>query len=170
MYRKANNNGGVVLRGASSGEVLNNVPAVTEPDSFVFGSTVVLDVNTKSVLPLGNFAYNNKKPIMKGFTTEINGNSFSSSAAAVNSTGNADTSLTSSIHPISFVRTRLEHRAMESGHYNYFTGKYDAGYPDVQRDSLGLDIAANPSRSNPGKILFAYSKRLISTNYHSKNG
>lgn len=167
---KANNDSGVVIRGSSAGDVLNNVAIPLSPDELPFASTVVDGVNTDTALPLGNFAFDNERPIIKGYTTTINGDSFSSSAAAVRSTGNADPSLTSSIHPVSSVRTRLEATAQRDGRFNGVTGKYDAGYPDVQLDDLNVDIAANPTRENPGRIHFAHGKRLISTSYYPKTG
>jgi hypothetical protein len=167
---KSNNDSGVVLNASSAGDVLNNVAVVLNQDELPFASTVVDGENTNPALALGNFAYDNERPIVKGFTSTINGDSFSSSAAAVRSTGNANPSLTSSIHPVSTVRTRLESTAQREGRFNGVTGKYDAGYPDVQLDDLNVDIAANPTRANPGRIHFAQGKRLISTSYYPKTG
>lgn len=167
---RPNNNSGVVLRAATSGNVLNNVAIPINPDELPFGSTVVVNVNTSTAVPLGNFAYNNQEPLIKGYTNRINGDSFSSSALGLRTPGNADPSLTSSIHPISSVRTRLDKTAFREGRFNTFTGKYDAGYPDVQLDDLRVDVAANPSRQEPGRIHFAHGKRLISTGYIPKTG
>lgn len=169
-FARPNNNSGVVLKGASSNNILSNVPVTLNPDDLPFASTVVEGVNTDSALSLGNFAFDNQKPIVKGFTTSINGDSFSSSAAGVSSTGNADPALTSAIHPISTVRTRLSTTAERGGRFNHVTGKFDPGYPDVQTDDLGVDTAAVPSRENPGKLHYAHGKRLISTSYYPKNG
>lgn len=169
-FPKANNDSGVVMRAATTGNVLNNVARPLNPEDMPFGSQVVFGVNTQSALPIGNFAFNNKRPIVKGSTTSINGNSFSSSALAVSSTGNANTGLTSSIHPVQYIRTRLVSTAMRENRFNEVSGKFEPGYPDVQLDNLLLDVAASPTRNNPGRIHFAHGRRLISTSYRPKTG
>jgi hypothetical protein len=170
VLETANNNSGVVLKAATTSNILNNVARPLLRDGTPFGSTVVVGVNAQSAVPLGNFAYNNERPLVKGFTTTLNGGGFASSANAIRSTGNAATNLTSGIHPISSVRTRLEKTAFREGRFNMFTGKYNVGYPDVQLDDLGVDIAAVPSRLNPGRLHYTYSKRIVSTGYESKTG
>jgi hypothetical protein len=164
---RANNDSGVVLRAATAGTVLNNVAIPLDPDSLPFASTVAQTSNVQGLLAGGEFAYDNNKPLIKGYTNSINN---FSPAEGINSTGNANSENTSAIHPVSFVRTRLVRTAFRDGRFNNFTGKFDAGYPDVQLDDLLVDVAANPSRAEPGRIHFTYGKRLISSGYYPKTG
>lgn len=169
LLQRANNNSGVVNKAFSDSSVLNNVPAILNPEELPFGSTVIDGDNTDPAIPLGTFAFSNNDPIIKGFTTTLNG-SDTIRAVDIASRGNAAPDLTSSIHPVSSVRTRLETTAQRDGRFNGFTGKYDAGYPDTQLDDLGLDIAATPTRENPGRIHYIQGKRLVSSSYEKKTG
>jgi hypothetical protein len=60
--------------------------------------------------------------------------------------------------------------AFRENRFNEVTGKFEAGYPDVQLDDLRVDTAANPTRQNPGRITFTYGKRLINSGYYPKTG
>jgi hypothetical protein len=171
LLPQVKNNGGIALKGG--------VPYESNPSplkSFsnkrsyyfasVFASTVVDGVNVTGsnqniLLPV---PYTKGKPIIKRTPSTL------TNGSVVLTSGNVDTSLTSSIHPITTYRTRLQHTAFKQGKYQYTTGKFDAGYPDNSQDDFGYDSIAYVDRANPGKLIFLNSKNVNIVSYPSKTG
>ena len=165
------NNGGTALKGGvpyennpSSLKSFSNKVSSYFPTTF--GSTVVDGVNITGsnqnlMIPV---PYEDGKPIIKRTRSTL------ANINVLLSAGDYATSNISGIHPITSYRTRLEQTAYREGKYNYYSGKYDAGYPDNTQDDFGFDSAAYVSRSNPGNIIFLNSRNINITQYPTKTG
>lgn len=163
------NDSGVVFKG---GSVSSSSPAQAfasqySPDSLPFASYVVQGVNTTTALSDEGsvFAYNTNTPLIKGETVVINSQSLNHE---LYTTGTANPSLINSIHPVFGARTRLAASAIRNGYFDIYTGKFDLGWPDVQYDAFGDDVAATPSRSNPGTMYYSLGKKYVAKNYQAK--
>lgn len=155
------NNGGAASKITSTTSADMVGVSVAREDVGVFGSTVVDGVNTDKALTAGTFAYDNESPVAKKVTTSLSGvtDPFYSvillSAASI-------PSIRESIHYqkvknvgyIEGVRTRRQTTAIREGRWNEYTGEFDPGYPLVVVDAWPNDIAASPSRTYPGRLLF----------------
>jgi hypothetical protein len=166
FYGPVKNNGGTALKAGTASSIYHSALATfsnnTRTLDFPFGSTVIDGVNVtglsqNSLVPVPNNL--NQKPLIKRATRSNN---------VLQSPGNLSTALTSSIHNIESYRTRLEHTAYKDGYLNILTGKFDSGYPDNQRDEFGADSAANPSRNNPGVIIFKNGRNISIIPYQPK--
>ena len=171
FYGSIKNNGGTALKAGTPSSIYDSALSTfsnnTRTLNFPFGSTVVDGINVtgssqNSLAPIPNNL--NQKPLIKRATKTI----ALQSNNVLQSPGNLSTSLTSSIHNIESYRTRLEHSAYKDGYLNILTGQFDAGYPDNQRDEFGADSAANPSRSNPGVIIFKNGRNISVIPYQPK--
>ena len=164
------NNGGVALNSgvpySDNAQSIKTFYNKRRTYEFPFASTVVDGVNvtnaTQSVLvPV---PYSSKRPLVKRATKTI----AAQPSYVLETPGNPAVSLTSSIHPISTYRTRLQHTAYKAGKLDITTGKFDFGYPDNQQDDFGVDDAASPSRKNPGTMFFKNGRNISVIPYQSK--
>jgi hypothetical protein len=156
------NNRGVAIKAGSASSILVN-RSVASPATTVFGSTVVPasstvnDYATKAVSG-GDFRYNNQSPVAKRVSSTIGGvsNTVLRSGALV-------PSLVASINRLRVkngsnvlvdgVRTRRDTTAIRAGQFNLYTGKF-ASEPTVAADTYVSDVAAAPTRSAPGRLVF----------------
>lgn len=168
------NNRGTVARGGSvaSGK-LNNV-SVARFNSGVFNSTPIDNNSADEALAAGTFAYNNSRPTAQRYTTLISGvsNTILRSGADV-------PSLARSIARSETIRTRRTTTAIRAGYFNIYTGLFTT-QPTVAVDNwwsisanttstTSTDIAASPTRSVPGRLVYKTGKlNPVVGSYQSK--
>lgn len=142
-------NGGSVTRGgtAASAKLVN--VNVHRYDFGVFGSTVLDNSSANKALSSGTFAYNRQRPLSKRTTSSLSGVSND-----VLVSGAAQPGLVQSIHKLNVLRTRRFTSAIRANKYNRFTNVWEVGYPVVAVDALNTDVAANPTRTNPGRLVY----------------
>lgn len=156
-----NDGGTMIANGSAVG--LNTLSPNREKVS-VFGSTPVNNSDATKALSTGEFAHNHQTPISKRMTSELSG---VSSDALATTGGTPD--LIRSIHKLETLRTRRQTLAIRNNKWDQYTGAFDPGYPVVAVDTLDTDVAANPSRSVPGKLNFMTGSPLPnSVNYKSR--
>lgn len=158
------NNGGVSVR-ANSSSLVRNV-SVTKDTTGVFASTVVDGVDTDPAISAGVFAHNHVKPITARVTNEIAG-----LASSVLSTTADDPSQLRSINKRESYRSTGFSTAFRAGHFNLFTGKFSPALSTVT-ENPATDVAATPSRSAPGDLVFRTGAKLPVRNndYKAKTG
>lgn len=160
----ARNNSGAVTRGGTvASNKLTNV-GVSRYNTTVFGSTVLDNGSADKALSSGTFTYNRQRPIAIRVTTSLSGVSND-----VLLSGASQPDLVQSIHQLNVLRTRRFTTAIRANKYNRFTNVWETGYPVVAVDSLDTDVAANPTRSNPGRIVFKLGNPTpVATSYKPK--
>jgi hypothetical protein len=155
------NNGGSIIAGGSSPALL----AKRSPKGYnvgVFASVVVENStlgNTKSISG-GVFAHSHVKPLAARITTEL---------AGVDSTALSKPSdiVTRSINKIESAVTNKTATAFRNG-FNFYTGQFSAPVTTTT-DSLGSDVAANPTAAVPGKLTYKLGKpAAVVTAYKAK--
>lgn len=158
------NNGGTSTR-VTSTSILRNV-AVSKDTTGVFASTVIDGSDTDKAVSAGTFAHHHVKPIAARVTTEI-ANVASSTLA---NTGNNPAQLRSINKRESYKSSGVA-TAMRAGYFNLFTGKFSP-VPTPVNETPGTDVAANPTRSAPGDLVFRTGAKLPVRNYDykAKNG
>lgn len=154
------NNGGTSTR-VSSNSVLRNV-AVSKDQTGVFASTVVNGADTDPAVGVGTFAHNHVKPITARVTTEI----ANVASSALANTGNNPAQLRS-INKRESYKSNGVATAMRAGYFNLFTGKFSP-VPTPVNENPGTDVAANPTRSAPGDLVFRTGAKLPVRNYDYK--
>lgn len=160
------NNGGVIKR---AGNVpverkFTVSPVVYTNERQVVGSVVVDNSAADKAVTAGIFANSTQRPIARKVTTVLGGVS-----NTVLRSGAARPELVKSINKIESVRTRRFTTAIRENKYNRVTGRFEVGYPVVGVDNLGTDNAANPTRSNPGQVVFKIgAKTPVTSNYKPK--
>lgn len=148
----AGGNGGSVAK-AGNTYLLDGV-SVSRYNAGVFGSTVIDGDNTDPVVE-GAFAKNTQRPLGKVLTQTVAN----------------EPSLTRSIHKIEVYRTRKLTSAIREGKWDSYSGQFDAGYPLNVVDTVATDNAANPTRNNPGSLVFTPSAGSpVVGNYKAKTG
>ena len=169
-YSNARNNGGTIrANGTVSSGVATSVTTV-RPVVDTFASTPIeasvteKDYAAKAVD--GTFAHNHVKPIGHLLTNELAGNSVANSV--IKSPGN-NGNVIRSINKLETLRSRRFTTAVRANKYNRVTDTWAAGYPVVATDTLASDVAAAPTRSNPGRLVFK-SGALVpgATSYKAK--
>lgn len=144
-------NGGSVAKAGDS-YLLDGVE-VSRYNAVVFGSTVINGNNTYPAVE-AVFAKNTQRPLGKVLTQTVAN----------------EPSLTRSIHKIEVYRTRKLTSAIREGRWNNYSGTFDVGYPLNVVDTVATDNAANPTRSNPGSLVFTPSSGSpVVENYKAKN-
>lgn len=156
------NNGGTMIAHGSSTALESTSPA---PEKVgVFGSTVIDGTDTDKALSAGTFSFNNQDPLTKRVTTSLAG----VANTALKTTGSVPGNVRS-IHKLETLRTRRLTAAIRANAWNQYAGTWEAGYPVVDTDTLESDVAANPSRSIPGKLNFMFGNPVPEgTNYKAK--
>ena len=160
------NNGGAVI---SAGSNLQVKPVLggrfnsSRANSGVFGSTVVLGVNSSASLSSGEFAKIHKI-VAPRITTTLAGTVSNTSLL-----NGADVpGIIRSINKLEVLRTRRSTTAIRAGNFNIYTGQFSVA-PTVAVDTLRTDNAATPSRSVPGKLVFKSGSLVpVSVNYKPK--
>lgn len=155
-----NNSGAIIAGGSAPAKVTSRAPKGSDVGVF---ASVVVESNTlgnAKAISGGTFAHQHVKPLAARITTEL---------AGVASTALQDTSdiVTQSIHKIESVVTNQTATAFRAG-FNLFTGGY-TGSVTTQTDSLGSDVAANPTSAVPGRLTYKLGKSVaVVTNYKAK--
>ena len=147
-----NNSGSIIAGGTNPSRHLTK----RSPKGYnvgVFGSVVVeseLVGNSKAV-SAGTFSHNHVKPLSAKVTTEL---------AGVNNNAllRADNKVTRSIHKIESMVTNKTATAFRAG-FNFFTGQY-SGAVTTTTDSLGSDVAANPTTASPGRLAYMIGRKV----------
>jgi hypothetical protein len=145
------NNGGSVISGGSSldaSPVLGTRINSGKKNLDVFASTVVEGVNNVTALTLGVFAKLHKivaKRISSTLAGTINNATLLSGAAVPG--------LIRSIHKMEVVRVTRVATALRAGYWNEVTGSWTIA-PVTAVDVLETDNAANPTRTNPGSLVY----------------
>jgi hypothetical protein len=169
----ANNNGGAVLRGGQKNPFQNYldikyVSGNNSLDGYPRVSQPVLSKDTRKSLTneLSVFAYNGRE-IIKGYTAFINYGSFVRDMSSKGSSTEVINQRTN-IHYTTSNVSRWDTKAIRSGNYNQYTGKFDESYPVIVGDSFGLDTAARLTRQLPGTLTVLINKSPVVKNYLSK--
>lgn len=155
-----NNSGSIIAGGKAPTKVSSRAPKGVNVG--VFASVVVESDslgNAKAVSG-GVFAHQHVKPLAARVTTEL---------AGLDSTALSNTSdiVTQSIHKTESVVTNQTATAFRAG-FNLFTGRYTSSVT-TQTDSLGSDVAANPTTDVPGHLTYKLGKPVaVVTNYKAK--
>lgn len=163
-----NKNSGIVYHGGNKYtenvivDVLNG-PINTE--SFKTGP--VDGINATAIKFAATFAKNTQKGLMK---TVANSELDEDVEGVIRTPGNKNISNIDMIHDTSSIVSRLQSTAYRSGKYQFYTGKYDAGYPDVQYDDFSPDNSVADSRDYQGKVFFKNSKDITTQAYQPKTG
>ena len=152
---------GVVLHGGKISDY-NNITMLHTTSNYGQRSNMNL-VKTKDVTEAAT------GPLVKGGTLLIN---FAAQDHDLFTRGNSAPSLTTNIHIHErYVKTSLRSRAIREGNFSFITGKFTLTYPHESLDDFGLDIAANSTRQNPGKLVFSsQTNKPITKSYSQKNG
>jgi len=164
------NNSGTVLNGevllSDNNNRVKTLIGKTRTLNYPFGSAVVDGVGVDAINASVAVPFSNSRSLVKRTTISLANKPSSMLITA----GTYDPELRNSIHPITTYRTRLQSEAYRNNQYNIYTGKYNTGYPDNTLDSFGDDNAANPTRSNPGKLFYKHYRLITKQNYPSKTG
>jgi hypothetical protein len=154
------NDGGTSTR-VTSTSLLRNV-AVSKDQTGVFASTVVNGTDTDPAVGGGVFAHNHVKPITARVTNEI----ANVASSALANTANNPAQLRS-INKRESYKSNGVATAMRAGYFNLFTGKFSP-LPTPVTETPGTDVAANPTRSAPGDLVFRTGAKLPVRNYDYK--
>lgn len=135
-----NNNGGSMKANGSNSSVLGS-QSTSSQDVGVFGSVVADTNDTSKAFSAGSFSYDNEAPICKKITTSLAG-----VATDVLRTSSDFPSMIQDPHKqlavneldivVEGVKTRRQTSAVREGKWNYYTGKFDDGYPIVAVDGF----------------------------------
>jgi hypothetical protein len=160
-----NNHGTAVLGASTKSKTLGNEAFNDQPLS-VFGSKPTYGTtnglsNVKAISG-GTFAHNHTKPISAYITNERAG------VALTSVTSPAGTpALIQSIHKLETVTTNRTATAFRTG-FNFYTGHF-SGSITTADDSMGNDVAARPTRSVPGQLVYQIGGQVPATaNYKAK--
>lgn len=159
----SNNHGAAAKAGNSA--LLDNV-SISKDTTGVFGSVVVDGADTDKAVSGGPIAHNHVKPITAKVTTEIAG-----VASSVLSNSANDPSQLRSINKRESYKSAGTATAMRAGYFNLYTGRFSPA-PTPVTETPGTDVAANPSRSAPGDLVFRTGAKLPVRNsdYKAKTG
>jgi hypothetical protein len=159
-----NNNDGVGVNVGSAAQLLGNVALGSA--GGVIGSIVVNDANTDPAISGGVFAYDRSTPVAKRLTTVIAGSANNSGLLS----GAASPALRNAVHKIEAVTTRRVATAIRNGSLNIYTGLFSVA-PTNASDSFGNDVAARPTRSVPGKLVYKLGQKSpVVDSYDEKTG
>lgn len=160
------NNGGAVI---SAGSNLLTNPVLgarfnsSRSNSGVFGSTVVLGVNSSASLVSGEFAKVHQV-IAPRITTTLAGTVSNTALLS----GADFPRIARSINKLEVLRTYRSTTAIRAGNFNFYTGQFSVA-PTVAVDSLNTDVAATPTKSVPGVLVFKSGSLVpVSANYKAK--
>lgn len=157
------NNHGVAINVGSVSTVLDN-RTLGDAIRDTAGSKVVDGTTTDKAVSAGTFAYNNQSPTAQRLASTRGG---VASSILLNA---ADVSKNRSVNKRESVITRKIATAIRAGNYNFYTGTWSSA-PSEQDDSamVANDVAANPTRSVPGKLTYKLGQPVAETvNYAEK--
>jgi hypothetical protein len=174
-----NNSGTITSFGSNSGTFSLTPPST---DSVgVFGSTVIDGNDTDAANSAGVFAFSNQKPVAVKLTDSLAevSNDFLLSGANDPASFKAINNqlVEQSGNLVDGVRTRQQTKAIREGKFDIYTGKYDAGYPDVTvdeftgADGVSGDTAGKPTRLDPGSLVYKGGiSEPVTKDYEKKTG
>lgn len=159
-----NNHGSATRVGTSSN--FDNVP-VSRAQSDVFGSTVLDDDYSDKAVSAGVFRYNNQRPVGMRLTTSL--------ATVNNSVLLSGADVPGQIRGINkreSFRVVKTATGIRENKYNRYTNTWAGGYPQSGTETPGTDVAATPTRSAPGDLVFRTGAKLPVRNqdYKAKTG
>jgi hypothetical protein len=159
------NDGGVIKKGGSVNDTrFHSAVPVYVNERQVVGSVVVDNSWADKAVGGGEFAHKTQRPIGTKVTTQLAGVPNSVLLSGANRP-----ELVRSINKLEVLRTRRFTTAIRQNKYNRYTGRFDVGYPVVAVDTLGTDNAANPTRTNPGQVVYlSGSKVPVTSDYKPK--
>jgi hypothetical protein len=172
------NNSGSVLRAKNTG-LVHGVSVGGTNLSFI-GSRVLVTKDIAKAVSAALIAYNTRQPVGMKVSSTIGGRS----NTALKSGADVPSQIRG-INKLESVLTRRELTAIRAGKFNFYTGKWAAGYPVVTNDTgttgtagvlvnasnVYTDKAATPTRAVPGRLTFKGSSRnAVTVNYKAKNG
>jgi hypothetical protein len=154
-----NNHGTAVLGANAQSSTLGNEAFNSQPVG-VFNSNPVLGTtnglsNVKAISD-GTFAHNHVKPISAYITTERAGVALTSVDSPAGTPA-----LIQSIHKLETVTTNKTASAFRAG-FNLFTGQF-SGAVVTTSDAMGNDVAARPTRSVPGRLVYQIGGQVPAT-------
>lgn len=134
-----NNNGGS-MKANGTASVLNS-QSTSYDDVGVFGSVVADTDDTAKAVSAGDFSYDNEEPICKKITSSLAGvqtDVLATSSDFPNMIQDPHKQLVVNELGITVegVKTRRQTSAIREGKWNYYTGKFDTGYPTVAADGF----------------------------------
>lgn len=171
------NNGGAALR-VKNTNLVDGLSLGGTDNGFV-GSRVLVKEDVAKAVSAGLVAYNNNKPVARRSSTTITGLS-----NTVLRSGASQPALRRSIHRLESVLTVLNLTAIRAGKFNMYTGKYDAGYPQVVNDTgasgtgkLLVNAAGNYrdtatvfTNAVPGRLTYRTGAKVpVNDTYAAKN-
>lgn len=157
------NNHGVAINVGSTSTVLST-RALGDAVRDTYGSKVVDGSTTDKAVSAGTFAYNNQEPTAQRLANTKGG------VASTNLLNAADVSANRSVNKRQSVITRKIATGIRAGEYNLYTGLWSVTPVEVDDSAMvANDVAANPSRSVPGKLTYKLGQPVAETvNYASK--
>lgn len=157
------NNGGAAKK-IKNTSLLDGLTVSGSGVGFV-GSKVVNGVNTYKGLSAGVFGYNSNAPVAKRYSKTLSGvsNTVLRSGALV-------PSLIKGIHKVESMITLLQTTAIRAGKLSLYTGKFDAGYPELSDDTgtsgtgkmlVGSDgNYKDTATKSPGRLTYRTGSKL----------
>jgi hypothetical protein len=156
-----NNRGVAVNAGSPNGKL---VKVGLGREQVPTGSKVVDRETTDPAVSAGVFAYSTQKPIGARLPVVIGGSSSNVLLGLATVPGQIQ-----SIHKIEARRVVRKATAMRAGNFNMFTGKFTVN-PTSTTDNFGSDVAANPTRAVPGKLVYRLGQGAVKADYKAKTG
>jgi hypothetical protein len=156
------NDGGTAMNVGTSSVL--DTRSLGTADVGVFGSAVVSGVNTEKAVDAGTFAYDNQTGLIMRVTETLATVSNDVLVSAADDVANAR-----SIHQVSGVWISDETSAIRNGAWNAYSGEFSPATSGELVD-MGVDAAANPTRSVPGELYYLQGgKTPVTGEYSSKN-
>lgn len=156
-----NNRGVAVNAGSPNGKL---VKVGLGREQVPTGSKVVDGATTDKSVSAGSFAYSTQKPIGARLPVVVG----ASSSNVLLGLATVPSQI-QSIHKIESRRVVRKATAIRAGNFNMFTGRFTVN-PVSATDSFGSDVAANPSREVPGKLVYRLGQGAVSKDYKAKTG
>lgn len=156
------NNGGTAINVGTSSVL--DTRSLGTVDLGVFGSAVVSGVNAEKSVDAGTFAFDNQTGLIMRVTESLAtvSNDFLVSAAD-------DVTNARSIHQTSGIYITDKTSAIRNGAWNAYSGEFSPATTGELVD-MGVDAAANPTRSVPGELYFLQgAKTAVTGTYSPKN-
>lgn len=171
------NNGGAALR-VKNTDLVDGLSLGGTDNGFV-GSRVLVKEDVAKAVSAGLVAYNTNTPVARRSSVTLTGLS-----NTVLQSGASQPTQRRSVHRLESVVTLLTLTAIRAGKFNMYTGKFDAGYPEVV-DDTGVsgtgkllvdasgdyrDTATVFSNAVPGRLTYRTGAKVpVNDTYAAKN-
>ena len=159
-----NNHGSATRVGTSSN--FDNV-SVSRTQGDMYGSVVNDDDYADKAVSAGTFRYNNQRPIAIRLTSSLSG-----VENTVLLTGADVPEQLRSINKRESFKVVKTATGIRENKYNRYSNTWANGYPQTGTENPGNDVAATPTRSAPGDLVFRTGAKLPVTtqDYKPKTG